>query len=99
MGEPLEVDGRCRCGCGAKTPIARTSDRRLGRREGRPLKYFPGHHRRKAPNEYIELDRGFATPCWEWQLARLPAGYALHRHPVGRQMCLAHRTYYEVHVG
>lgn len=35
--------GTCHCGCGARTPIAGKSERRLGRIKGEPCRFIRGH--------------------------------------------------------
>ena len=85
--------GDCQCGCGRKTSIARQTDPNRGWSRGEPVRYIRGHHGRKA-TRYIEVDTGYLSPCWIWQLAKLPGRYGLCWHP-NRGMMLAHRHYYE----
>src|SRR5215218_6774260 len=85
--------GYCHCGCGQETPAAKTSDREGGRTKGQPLRYLPGHHRRK-PNRYMQVSTGFGSPWWIWQLAVAANGYGLARRAGGR-MTQAHRLAYE----
>ena len=59
--------------------------------------YVQGHHLRKMPR-FAVTDTGWITPCWVWLLAKTPAGYGLERLTRG-SMALAHRIYYERHVG
>lgn len=61
---------------------------------GQPLRFCRGHGGRKA--DYVVEDRGFASPCWIWTKSYVgPYGQChVDRHPH-----LAHRVYYERHVG
>jgi hypothetical protein len=43
--------------------------------------------------DYIEQDRGFATPCWIWQGAANNKGYGLVNR--NKRLKLAHVLYYE----
>jgi hypothetical protein len=55
-----------------------------------PVKFLPGHQRRKSPHEYL-VDK--ATGCWIWQRARNNMGYGQTTVNTRRQY--AHRVYYE----
>ena len=66
---PLEL---CQCGCGNRAPIAPQTNTRRGQVKGEPLRYIVGHHRRKAPVQYI---RDTQTGCWIWQWYRDRRGY------------------------
>src|SRR4051812_42775600 len=59
--------GRCQCGCGGATPIARKTNRARGHIKGQPTRCIPGH-KALGPIYTIE-DRGYQTPCWIWQRA------------------------------
>lgn len=50
------------------------------------------HSPPKSPEEHVEQDRGYSTPCWIWQRTKTPDGYGLQN---GKG---AHRIYYERHV-
>ena len=89
--------GHCQCGCGGKTSIASRTNVRRGWVRGEPVSYIHNHHRRKT-NRYIEVDMGYSTPCWLWQLARTRDGYGQVGGPNGGTM-LAHRLYYAQHRG
>jgi hypothetical protein len=81
------------CGCGGRTTRAKTSDARTGRVKGAPLRYLPGHHRRRR-TPYLAFWTGHTSDCWIWLGARNPKGYGLTAD--GRGGCaLAHRVYYE----
>jgi hypothetical protein len=98
-------DGLCQCGCGQPAPIAKRTVTSRGRIKGQPMRYIRGHNSygmdRSSPykTHYVEEDRGYATPCWVWQLRvtsannRSTGGYGKMRAK-GREM-LAHRYYYE----
>jgi len=38
----------CECGCGARAPVARRTNKRLGHVVGEPVRFVVGHHRRKS---------------------------------------------------
>jgi HNH endonuclease len=89
--------GRCRCGCGQNTGLAKQNDPERGRKKGEPNDYLPGHHRRKSPKHLIEW-MGYETACWTWQLATDRDGYGKTQDSTGRRV-LAHRLYYELNSG
>jgi hypothetical protein len=92
----MSAPGFCECGCEAETRLAPKTDRSKGWIKGRPLRYVKGHNDRK-PVRYIEEDRGHDTPCWIWCLCTDGGGYGQTK--VGGRAQLAHRVYYERHVG
>lgn len=67
--------GYCQCGCGAKTAVARRTQRSKGWVKGEPLKRLPGHGRRNPGPRWLAEDRGYDTPCHIWQLYTMPNGY------------------------
>lgn len=85
--------GKCQCGCGGDTAIARTTWEPFGHVKGEPKKYLRGHGTRLSNVDYLEEDRGYKTPCWIWQRARSKAGYGLTK--VNGKTFNAHRVYYE----
>lgn len=89
--------GLCQCGCGERTPLAKTS--RHGNVKGLPRRFVnPGHAARKPANEHFRKeDRGYTTPCWVWQLSKNSDGYG--NLWVDGSCKKAHRVYYEDHVG
>src|SRR4051812_37511182 len=87
--------GYCGCGCGQKTSIATSSDRRKRAVKGEPRRFVHGHNRRQSPVEYI-VDE--ATGCWVWQLATDTRGYGTTSFN-GRRTVKAHIASYEKHVG
>jgi hypothetical protein len=87
-------EGRCSCGCGAITAIAKKTDSRYGTVKGKPQRFVRGHHRRISDEARYEVqERGHSTPCWVWQ------GY-MGAHGYGHTGTeLAHRHFYEKYVG
>jgi hypothetical protein len=90
--------GFCQCGCGAKTPIASSSDPSRNTKKGDPRWFLMGHHRRKSPVDYVAEDRGFETPCLMWQGSLDSTGYGQKFLPGGKSVP-AHRWHYEQNVG
>lgn len=62
--------GYCQCGCGERTRISETTDRKHGWVRGEPRQYLRGHNRRK---DWWEVDPD--TGCWVWQGVVSPDGY------------------------
>lgn len=89
--------GLCQCGCGQKARVATSTSRRDGQVKGQPLRFVKGHNGRRHGPEYVIVDRGYRTPCWEWQGERTPDGYP--RIWIDNQRHEAHRVYFERHVG
>jgi hypothetical protein len=85
--------GRCHCGCGGRTSIAKKTNRRFGHVRGEPVRYVTGHHTRKSPHEYEATEGG----CWIWQKGVSGNGYGMA--VVERKAVLAHRLVYERLVG
>jgi hypothetical protein len=85
--------GLCMCGCGQSTKIAKASHARYGFVAGCPRRYIIGHGRRTSPVEYIVVDRGFESPCWEWQ--RYINQYGYGSTTVDGDTRRAHIVYYE----
>lgn len=85
--------GKCRCGCGGDAPISQFTNQAYGWEKGKPKKYILGHSVRLSQVDYLEEDRGHATPCWVWQMALAKAGYGLTH--VNGKTTSAHRFYYE----
>jgi len=89
--------GRCQCGCGSATPLAKKTSAARGCVRGYPLPRLRGHrsgrHGPLKTERYRVEDRGYETPCWIWQLGQFPNGYG-QVGVDGRKMG-AHRFYYE----
>ncbi len=49
MNESVIAVGLCRCGCGAKTSIAKANDARQGYKKGQPVRFISGHSSRVRP--------------------------------------------------
>lgn len=87
--------GLCQCGCGAAVPLWKRTYSQKGVYAGHHTRYLAGHHLRKSPLEYIEVDNGFGTHCWEWQRSiNVRFGYGVKCISGGRTV-RAHRWYYE----
>jgi hypothetical protein len=101
MSEPDIPHGFCHCGCGQRTRIAPRTRSEAGWSRGEPLRYLHGHSGRKSVR-YIEVDLGYTSPCWIWQLAIQNKGYGVVGES-GRKrtarMRLAHVVYYEQKYG
>lgn len=88
--------GYCHCGCGRPAPIATKTASKYGAVKGEPRRYIKGHHP-SGKVRYIEVDAGYVTPCWEWQMALTEQGYGqLRKHGKAWK---AHRFYYEQKYG
>ena len=87
-------EGRCLCGCGGVTTVARKTDRRYGDIKGKPRRFIRGHHRKLHDRvRYTAENRGRSTPCWVWLGYVGASGYG---HAGGQ---LAHRYFYEKYKG
>lgn len=92
---PANPSGLCMCGCGERTSLARDTNPKWGHVKGQPMRFVIGHNHRKFPwVDYVVDD---ASGCWIWQRGGNGCGYGILR--VGRKSVLAHRHYYEQHVG
>jgi hypothetical protein len=87
-------EGRCFCGCGSVTTVAKSTDRTHGTIKGHHQKFVRGHHRRIADQARYRVEmKGYRTPCWLW------LGY-VGAHGYGHTgTALAHRYFYEKYVG
>lgn len=87
--------GKCQCGCGADTNVAKKTVSAKGIVKGQPMRYLRGH-----ANGWQETG-GYAvdpdTGCWVWQRSTSFQGYgqAWYRGKLYR----AHRLFYELHRG
>jgi hypothetical protein len=93
---PDQPIGLCECGCGQPTKPARQTHTAEGTVRGQPRRFLKGHNRRRTPVDY-EVDQ--ETGCWVWLRARYGNGYAVGWDTGSRHRGLAHRIYYERHVG
>lgn len=89
--------GLCHCGCGAKTPIARTTHAANGNFSGKPLLYCLGHTGAKRGCPQYIVDE--STGCWIWQWSIGPKGYGHVRPATGENPIPAHIYFYEKHIG
>jgi hypothetical protein len=87
--------GKCQCGCGADTSIAKKTVSAKGIVKGRPMRYLRGHASSWRETGGYAIDK--TTGCWVWQRSTSFQGYGqvwnkgkLHR---------AHRVFYELHRG
>jgi hypothetical protein len=96
MEEQTTRIGLCRCGCGQQTSKADRTNPARRWIKGQPKRYVHGHNSR-VQTRYVEIETGYGTACWIWQLATDPGGYG-HDHRDGRDV-LAHRAYFEDSVG
>jgi len=66
--DPSNADGRCFCGCGMTTPIARKTDRSLGWIRGRHVRYIQGHNGNAAPVRFRLFSQILIDPsgCLLW---------------------------------
>jgi hypothetical protein len=94
ISEDIHGEGRCLCGCGDVTTVAKKTDRRHGTVKGKPRKFVRGHHRRLPDKARYEVEKGqLPTPCWVWR------GY-VGAHGYGHTGTdLAHRYFYRKYVG
>ena len=93
--------GLCWCGCGEKTRISERTYRGQLWFAGESVRYVLRHYNRNWGSEYVEEDRGHATPCWIWQMAVSGTGYGRIQGSRRRQTTSiqAHRAYYERYKG
>lgn len=97
LDRPAVPAGRCKCGCGGVTPIARCSDTKRGIVRGQHLGWMHGHGGRKSPIRYLEEERGYTTPCWIWKMAKDPHGYGTIQYK--NRQCKAYRVFFELKYG
>lgn len=86
--------GFCLCGCGLMAPVAKKTFAEQGMIKGRPQLYRRGHAARLQTPEYHLEDRGYTSPCWVWDRARIWSGYGKACRP-GKPSLSAHRLYWE----
>lgn len=100
MQEQTIPYGYCQCGCGALTTIAEYDHRGRGRVKGQPMRFLPGHNRRRSmPDAEAFWEKvAVAGPddCWLWTAGKM-RGYG--RFAIRRKTFPAHRVAYELLVG
>jgi hypothetical protein len=80
----------CECGCGRVTPVAAKTQSCIGHVKGQHVRFCKGHNRRKSGVDWIEVDHGYVTPCWDWQRSASWNGYGLCWDPVQKRDRPAH---------
>lgn len=93
-------NGFCQCGCGQRTPLAKSTRKHLGTIKGQPIRFMLGHGvPRTNTTDRLTLDYLVARTtrngdCWEWQRGRRCGGYGTLK--VDGRSELAHRVAYAV---
>lgn len=87
--------GRCLCGCGQATALARqTNTGRAGMIAGEPLRFRPGHggrlRNRDEPDYVVDPESG----CWLWSKGITLGGYGTIR-TYDKPRIAAHRWYWQ----
>jgi hypothetical protein len=94
--------GYCHCGCGQKTKIADSTDKRAGWIKGEPRRFLHGHWTRLkwaplAERFWANIDKRGHDECWGWKAHTNDAGYGMLG--LGNKSVRAHRFSYELHYG
>lgn len=85
-----ETDGMCQCGCGARAPLAKYTDKRTGTVKGEPTRFIKGHIKKVGRiGHIVDPDTG----CWITLSTPISGGYCRVR--IGGKAMLAHRLAYE----
>jgi hypothetical protein len=87
--------GRCQCGCGADTKVARKTITAKGIVIGQPMRYLRGHAGSWREGGGYAIDPG--SGCWTWQRSTSYNGYGQLWHDGRVQR--AHRVFYQLYVG
>jgi HNH endonuclease len=87
--------GKCQCGCGADTRIAKKTISAKGIVKGQPMRYLRGHAGSWREDGGYAIDPN--TGCWIWQRSMSYNGYGQLWHEGRVQR--AHRVFYQLHVG
>jgi len=87
--------GKCQCGCGADTNIAKKTISAKGIIKGQPMRHLRGHAGswREAGGYAVDPTTG----CWIWQRSTSLNGYGQVWHDGRVQR--AHRVFYQLYVG
>lgn len=97
----LDPYGECQCGCGAKAPIAKSTNSRFGHRKGEPVRYVQSHHNNRTNSLrdafYAHCSTTETGQCWRWNGRLGHGGYG--RLGYSRKTYMAHRLSYELHYG
>lgn len=91
--------GFCQCGCGQRTTLADRTRPKLGWIKGQPHRFIVGHNNESKylSVPYREVDCGYSTPCWIWQLRLTRDGYG--QITVNGWDGSTHRYFYRQYVG
>ena len=87
--------GKCQCGCGADTKLAKKTISAKGIVKGQPMRYLRGHAGSWREGGGYAIDPG--TGCWIWQRSTSFNGYGQLWHDGRIQR--AHRVFYQLYVG
>jgi hypothetical protein len=87
--------GKCHCGCGGDTKIARKTISAKGIVKGQPMRYLRGHAGSWREDGGYAIDP--STGCWIWQRSTSFNGYGQLWHDGRVQR--AHRVFYQIYVG
>jgi hypothetical protein len=87
--------GKCHCGCGADTRIAKKTISAKGIVKGRPMRYLRGHAGSWREHGGYAIDS--STGCWVWLRSASLNGYGQVWHEGRLQR--AHRVFYQLYVG
>jgi len=87
--------GKCHCGCGADTRIAKKTISAKGIVNGQPMRYLRGHAGSWREHGGYAIDP--TNGCWIWQRSTSLNGYGQVWHQGRLQR--AHRVFYELYVG
>jgi hypothetical protein len=92
-------DGRCFCGCGMTTPVARKTDRSLGCIRGQHVRYVQGHNGNAPPARFRLFSQLLIDPsgCLLWTGKINRHGYGVVM--VDGKRLGVHRVMYEMFVG
>ncbi len=94
--------GYCWCGCGERTPVAKTTAKKRLVFSNEPYRYRPGHHTIIKPRSLSERfwPKVLRQPdgCWRWIGFVYKEGYGRIRSSGGRsgESLYAHRVSYEM---
>ena len=87
--------GKCHCGCGQATNIAKKTITAKGIVKGQPMRYRRGHGSSWRESGGYAVNR--STGCWVWQRSTSLNGYGQLFHEGRTQR--AHRVFYQLYIG
>lgn len=87
--------GKCQCGCGGDTNIAKKTISAKGIVKGQPMRYLRGHSGSWRESGGYAIDA--TTGCWVWQRSTCFQGYG--QVWSNGKLQRAHRLFYEQHRG